>query len=810
MLSMAFSQLRRHPGRLIAVLLAVMISVGYLTATLTFVATETGSISSQVTARTAGADVIVESDEVDAEKLAAMLPEVRQASGVETAEVSYQSYLMVDDRTPVELQSLPDHDRLRWAELVDGAWPSNDQQIVLGRSTAEQLNVGLGDQVAITVREEPETFTISGLTDEQKSLFSGMSLTGFVRSTALDPQLAEASLLVIGDGSVSPEQLADRIDTAIGAEATALTARAYADEQLQNLANGADVTQSLLLVFGAVAVLVGAILIVNTFLILLAQRRRQIGLQRAVGVSGSQVRRSILIEALLTGVFGSVLGLGLGIGVAAVAAAVSGSLGSGLVAPPTTLLAGLLGVVVTLLAAVMPARRATRISPLEALRPVDDAATVRRGSVAGGLISAVLAVAGAGLIVLGLRGGSQPLLFSIVGSGLVAVAVLTAARLYVPLLLRAIGLLAQPLGPIGRLATANSARNPGRAAATGAALMLATGLIVTLQVGSSSIKTSVNASLDEQYPVDMIASTSDQLPDTVADRVAAIDGVRQTAVLDAATVKIKPADQPKLEMTVYAGADAPAVINSGSIPDDRLLINPFLAEQIGLRSGDEVRIGTGTEAMPMIIEVSRIADGSDGVMSPSTLASITSKTEPRAVWAKADPGADITEINSSLNQLVDDHPEIWLSGSLTMKATYQTLLDTLLIISTVLLGVAVLIALIGVGNTLGLSVIERSRESALLRALGLQRRQLRLMLATEAVLLAVAGAAVGIAAGALFGWIGSAAMAAELKLGVAHFSMSAGQTAAVAGVAVVAGVLASVLPGRRAARATPVEALAET
>ncbi|QDP94780.1 FtsX-like permease family protein [Microlunatus elymi] len=813
MINIAFSQLRRHPGRIVAVLLAVMISVGYLTATLSFLATETAAIGRQLAARTAGADVVVSSDELSARQLGHRVQTVRRTPGVADAELSYQLYGNIDQRSTIELQSLPRLDQLRWAKLTTGSWPTRRNQIAIGKTAAEQQNLGVGGTIRVDLGNGPQTFTVSGITDEQKSLFSGKLQTGFLLPAAIDPQQAQADLLVIGDGSTSANGLAEALDQRLGSKITVQTSAAYGQQQVKDMAQGADVLRNLLLIFGCIALLVGTILIVNTFLILLAQRRRQIGLLRAVGATGRQVRRSVLIEALITGLIGSALGIGLGVGVSAVAAGISGSLAGGLVIPPTVLAAGLIGVLVTVLAAIGPARRATRVSPLEALRPVGDAADTRRGSVISGVVATLLAVVGGGLIVLGLRGEVQTLLVCIAGSALLAVAILVGVKLYFPALLRVIGKITAPLGPVGRLATANTARNPGRAAATGAALMLATGLIVTLQVGSASVKASTSATLDQHYPVDVTVSASTKpLPAGLDQKITKIVGIQSAVVLNKTMITVKPAGQPSRKIPILAGDHAASVINpgAGQVPADRLLLDPVLAQSMGIRSGDRVQVRHGAVRQTMIAEPNRIAADYIGVVSPAVMHRLAPNPTPGAVWAKAAPSADITKITSALNRLLQDQPDLQLSGSLTQKAAYETLLDTLLTIATVLLGVAVVIALIGVGNTLGLSVLERSRESALLRALGLQRRQLRLMLAIEAVLLAFAGAAVGIVAGAFFGWVGSAALGSELDYTTTYFSMSLGQTLAVAGVAIVAGVLASVLPARRAARSAPVDALAET
>ncbi|GAB3918959.1 membrane protein [Microlunatus endophyticus] len=811
MTDLAVSQVRRHPGRIVAVLLAVMISVGYLTATLGFMATERQAVAASVTARTAVADVVVSSEDGLAAPLAKQLAAVRTAPGVKDVELGYQAGGNIN-QTPLTLTSMPQSPSLMWATLASGRWPTDDHQIAIGRTTAAAQNLSVGDTVAIDAGHGDKQLTVTGITDETRSLFSGQAQNGFVVpgffTSVTDPG---GNLLVVGDGSISPDQLAASLQHRLGTKLTAVTSADYGQQQLTGLADGADVLQNLLLIFGAIALLVGMILIVNTFLILLAQRRRQIGLLRAVGATGDQVRRSLLVEALITGVIGSILGVGLGIGVSAVAAGISGSLRAGLVIPPTVALAGGVGVIITLLAALGPSGRATRVSPLEALRPVPDTATDRRISFLTAIPSLLVASAGVALIAYGLHSRAQALLLCVAGSLLLALGVLIGVKLYFPALIRLLGLATRPLGPIGRLATNNTARNPGRAAATGAALMLATGLIVTLQVGAASVKQSTSLMFDQHYPVDVTVSSDTRLPAGVVDQVAAIDGITGVAPVRGVTAKVTTGDHQSAELRMISGNKINSVINpgAGSLPTDAILIDPLIAQSLGLSAGDTVTVGYRSWQRQLRIEPSRIAADDALVVSTGLMAQAAPQAPVTGVWAKAGPAADVVKINSALTKITKDHPDLILSGSLTSKATYGTLLDTLLTIATVLLGVAVLIALIGVGNTLGLSVIERGRESALLRALGLQRRQLRLMLGIEAVLLAVGGAIVGVAAGALFGWIGTEAVGTELDYPTVVFAMSAPQTILVGIVAVIAGVLASILPGRRAARSAPIEALAD-
>lgn len=815
MINIAVSQLRRHPGRIVAVLLAVMISVGYLTATLSFVATETAGIAAGVTARTADADAVISSPGEESASLTAVdqiAERVGGAAGVDTAEVSRLVSTTVGEQTPMQLQSLPADQRLRWAELDQGSWPSSKQQIAIGRSTAEQAGISVGDELAVRLGSE-RTMTVSGITDETKSLFSGQIQSGFVAPSVLtDRNASQSEVLVLGDGSIGSEELAQQLGAEIGSGAQVQTSQAYSQEQVRGLTQGADIFGLLLLIFGAIALLVGAILIVNTFLILLAQRRQQVGLLRAVGATGSQVRRSMLVEAALTGVIGSVLGVGLGIGGSAIGAGISGSLQYGLVVPPTVLIAAAVGVVVTVLAALAPSARATRISPLEALRPVADAQHARRASILVGLLAAGLIILGGSAALYGVQTDTQALLLSIAGSMLIATGVLAGAKLYVPALLRLLGLVVRPFGTIPRLAVDNAGRNPGRAAATAAALMLAVGLIVTLQVGAASVRQSTSVALDAHYPVDVQVSAFDgPLPASLPDQVRNVDGVAETAEMQRTEARIEVGGKTMVT-PVLSGADAGSAVNEGAaaLEQGQLLMDPYLAESYGLQAGESVTVRNGSNQLQVTVQPHRIASGGIALLGPDQFDQLAPQASIGALWAKADPAADVTAVNAALTSLVENQP-VQLAGTLTMKAMYTTLLDALLMIATALLGVAAVIALIGIGNTLGLSVIERSRESALLRALGLTRGQLRQMIMIEAVLLSVAGAAVGIAAGAFFGWLGTHALGLSTALEFPRvvFAMSVPQTAAVVAVAILAGVLASVLPGRRAARAAPVAALAD-
>ena len=325
---------------------------------------------------------------------------------------------------------------------------------------------------------------------------------------------------------MSPEQLRDAIRSAVPKDASVRTSDQVATETMNQLSGGVQAGYLLLLVFGPIALLVGGMIITNTQLLVLTQRRRQLALLRVVGAGRGQLRGSLLAETLLVGLLGSVVGVGLGLGLAAGLSAASDSLAGGLVIPVgRVLLAVAVGLVVGLGASLVPTWRATRVSPVEALRPVADAAQERRiGRVRLTIGGALLLTGGAAVALVAWYGRGFPL--TVAGSALLAVGIIVLAPTYVPPLLRLLGRLVGGAGPTARLAAANLSHHPRRTAATATALMLAVGLIVALQVGAASVKASVEAEVARQFPVDVtVESTDVAVRSTVRSAVAAVPGV---------------------------------------------------------------------------------------------------------------------------------------------------------------------------------------------------------------------------------------------------------------------------------------------
>jgi len=809
----ALAELRHHPRRVVAVVVAIMLGVGYLTASVTVLAGATTAIERGVIERTAGTDVVVTVRTTDPRAQAALRERVAALPGVASADLSYLSRGSVTGSSEwVQQQSVPANAKLRWTSLAGGRWPAGPGEIVLGATTARQLNLGIGERITLHDTTSSATLVITGLVHESGSLLSGLAQRSFVAPsyyTAADSirTSQQTEILVIGDGAAGPDRLAARISAATGGDRVE-TSAAFARRKLSEATGGVFILQLLLLIFGAIALLVGGIMIVNTFLVLVAQRRRQIGLLRALGAGRGQIRRALLAEAAVIGVAGAALGAAAGVGLAAVVAA---ALDGPLTVPAGQVAAvAAAGVAVTVAAVLVPARRATRISPLDALRPVADRPAEHRFARLRAAISLALGAAGLTGIALGSAGGTYALLFSVGGSFLTAVALLSASGIVVPALLRGFGVALRRGRPTVRLAHANVVRNPGRAAATAAALMLAVGLVVTLQVGAASMTATAERNLSEHFPIDVTVSMFDgPLPERTVRDVAGVAGVTGVAVLPSTRAHADLRGRRTAVRVLSPGPDALALTPASRQPlDTMVLADPYLLDDAGIRDGSRVTITGPSGSVTVPVKADDLAPADAMVVGPRVLRALDADAPAGTLWARTRPDADITELRSQLRAVVAPVEGAEVGGGLSAKASYREFLDQLLAVTTMLLGVAVLIALIGVGNTLSLSVLERTRESALLRALGLQRRQLRWMLAGEAVLLSLAGTVVGTAAGAFFGWVGTRAVSGEVNFRTVVFSVSVPQTLAVAAVAVIAGVLASVLPGRRAARAAPVEALA--
>ena len=723
--------------------------------------------------------------------------------------------------------------------LLEGRMPAATGEVLLNPLLAEVVKVG--EELTITALDlsgepgEPVRLEAVGVADPGSASPVLAYAPAFFADDAtlreVDPDLTYMSVLVDLAPGVDEETARDAL-LATWDQAVVQTGPEAAAARVAALTDDTDVLTGILLGFGSVALVTAAIVIANTFTITLAQRTGELALLRAVGATRDQVRRQVVLEAVLLGLLASAVGVGVGLLAAqgllllAERLALDLPLGSGVAVTWVGVLAPLLvGVVVTVLASLWPALRATRVSPLAALRPAGDPAD---GSRRVGWVRLALA---AGLIGIGLAAmvyaaASRQVLSGIAGGLVSFVGVLVAAAVVVPATVRLLGLGARAAGVPGRLAVDNAVRNPGRAAATSAALLVGVTLITMTSVGAASAERTALGEIDSAYSVDLLVEAGGLSGETgVADgddpvggtvplpvapevvaALAAVDGVAAARAVDTAYLQLGESwtTTPALGLDPARDGD---LVRSPALPD---LVpgtvgmgNSLLAIE-GLESGDTIRVtGPGGSMEARVVEIglgyslavnhedlSRL--GGDDVAPGSVLARLTDDSDVAAAVSDVD---DITR-----------QEQLTMSGSVTDRAVITGVLRVLVLVTTSLLGVAVVIAVVGIANTLSLSVLERHREHALLRGLGLTRGQMRLMLVLEGLLLALVSTLIGLTLG-----VGYAALGVQTVLPSGsglQLAVPWGQVALIIGVALLAGLLASVLPARRAAQVTPTQGLA--
>ena len=809
MLRQAWSEVRHHPGRFVSTILAIAISVAFLAGSAVLVATEGQAQGKAMNVSLAKADVVVTIGE-DAE--ANVRAAITSTPGVEAiAPVFTESDVVTAGPVSqvIQLVNLPP-ESLRWAALTAGRWPAAADEIALSGGAASALGLGVDGELVLSGRDEK--VRVVGVTNEPSGLFVKTGYAADARFSAAGYTDASTRTWAIkATPGTPPATLAAGLDAAVkrvSPVVRAEPAERVRAEAVAHLAKDFDVFANVLWAFAVVSLVVGMITISNTFSITLAQRRRQIGLLRAVGATGGQVRRRFLLEAALLGVAGSLLGLSVGIGIAAVETAWSTALFWGLSLPLDQLGIALgLGVLATAVAAFVPILRGTKVAPLEALQPVLSGDERRRGSVVRAVLCGLLLAAGLAVAAVAVAANNPNALLIAIGAGaLISVAVLFGGPLFVPALLKASGRLFRWTGTVPRLAAGNAERNPRRATATATALMLAVGLMVTLQVATASVRLTVLDQIAAHYPVDLqvvwpsAGGEVGSIPTSVAAQLSRVPGVEGSALLAGGTATV--GEQQVTLLGYAAGVPAATGITTG-VADGQVLVSPFVAESL-----PKTVLVKGTAGKrELTVVASQLVTSDQAMVSSATLAVITTPVPAAVQWLSVPDRNSAVAVMVAVNGIVESADRV--SGSVVEAAFYEQMMDILLAITTGLLAVAVLIALIGVSNTLGLSVVERTRESALLRALGLQARSLRVMLLIEAVQVAVVGIVVGVVAGAGFGWLAVTALGRSGGFDSVRFAVDVPTTTAMVGVAVLAAALASVLPGRRAAKAVPTEALAD-
>ncbi len=709
-------------------------------------------------------------------------------------------------------------EQLNPREVRRGRAPSGPGEVMLDAVTAREHGFSLGQRLRVLTRSGAEEFTLVGTAGfGSADNLAGATLTIFDTPTAqrlFGKEDAFDSVEVVAAPGVGVAQLRQRVAAALSPDVEVLTGSQVAEESADAVKSGLGFLSTALLAFAGISLFVGAFIIFNTFSILVAQRSRELALLRALGASRRQVLASVLAEAAIVGATASAAGLGLGV---LVAVGLQGLLGAfGLDLPSTdtqfrgrTVVASLVvGLGVTRVAAVAPARRAARLPPMAALRdPGQDQepGSLRRRFLAGGVVAGV----GAATLLAGLFGGMDNGLPAVgLGAGLTFLGVAVLSPLVARPLAATIGApLRRLAGTAGQLGRQNAMRNPRRTAATAAALMVGLGLVGCVSVLASSIKASATEIFDRSLAADFTLSTDQfmpTIPPEVAARLsrqpelAAVSGLKNGPFkLGASTHYLTAADPATvadvLNVDVRAGGLDP-------LARGQLLVSEDEAEDRGWAVGENVRLTfarTGERELPIGGIFARNELLGSYLVSTAVFEANYTEALDFVVLAKVAPGVSARAARAAVERVAADFPNVTVRDQAETKERQREQVNQLLGLVSALLGLAIVIAFFGIVNTLALSVFERTRELGLLRAVGMSRRQVRTMVRSESVITAVMGAVLGLGVGVLFGWAIVTALADE---GIGDLVVPGGQLALYVGVAAVAGVVAAVGPARRAAR----------
>ncbi|MCW3816076.1 ABC transporter permease [Micromonospora sp. DR5-3] len=714
-------------------------------------------------------------------------------------------------------------------QLREGHEPRADDEIVINQGLATAGKVKLGDRVGVLTPLEPkQDFTIVGIFGYSggRDSIGGSNEIMFTTPTAQRLMLGEPntfnSVTVKAASGVTDESLRDAVATAVGDGYVVKTGEQLSTEAAQGFKTALSFFNRILLGFAAVALLVGTFLILNTFSIIVAQRTRELALMRAVGASRRQIIGSVVLEAIAVGLIASVFGLAAGIGIGALLAWAFGNLAGGLtlagIGIPAAAVIGAfaVGLVITVVAALLPALRASRIPPIAAMQ---DVATpdrpLTRITVAGALVTAV----GAALLFLGLSGNAgDNTLATILGGVLFA---FIGVALLTPLISRPVVSL---LGAIfawsvpGKLGRLNSGRNPRRTAITAAALMVGIALVTGVTVILDSAKGSISALAKDTIKAELVIAGAQSGPrppsfdPAVLDKAAALPGVQlvdgeygDMAVVNGQRTWVAASSNvAALERVFGAKATAGDISRLGP---DQMLFSSDTAKSRGVSVGSTVTVQLSrgearTYTVSGIYESSQLTNP---VMLPPQAARDFAIPQPIQGFVQLAPGARVADVQPQVERLLADSPEVSVADRDAFIKQQTGSLDGLLQMIQILLALAIVIAVLGIVNTLALSVLERTRELGLLRAIGLRRAQTMRMITVEAVVISVFGALLGVVVGS---GLGAAVVRALKDEGINDLILPWGQMGVMLGLAAIVGVVAAVLPAVRAARINVLGAIA--
>jgi putative ABC transport system permease protein len=842
MLHLAWRGLIAHKLRFLTTALAIALGVAFMGGTLVLTDTVTRTFDNLFANVYKGTDAVVRAEasfkgpaDVDTTDQrgridASLLTTVRGTPGVLAAVGDVMGYARLVGKdgnalgnpqsgAPVLGGSYGTVKQLNPWTLVAGRAPRADNEMVIDRKSSKDGDLNIGDTATVLVQKGVEHMRITGILKLGSADSPGGASVALFTLPVAQKLIAEPgkfdSIDLAATKGVSQAQLVRNLQAVLPAQVEAVTGATMTKESQSAMRKAMSFFNTFMLVFALVALLVGGFIIFNTFSITIAQRTRENGLLRALGATRSQVLRSVLFEAVTVGLLASIVGLAAGVGVAVGLKALLGAVGldiptSGVVFTATTAIVCLTaGTTVTLVSALSPARRAGKVSPIAAMQQgmVESAGYGSKKRIFVGL-----GVLGAGVTALMVG------LFSTVSHRVQIVGLGVAFVFFgVSILGRTISLplsrvIGWPLprlrGLTGELARENAMRNPKRTAASASALMIGVGLVGFITIFVASSKASINAAVDRAFTGDVIVQSgggvSGGVDPTMGQRIAKLPEVGvSTAVriglaqVDGKSVVLMGAD-PK---TAFAIMDVkPMQGSTQTLGVNAIAVYKDVAKDKHLRLGDQIPVvfkDTGRRVMQVALIYGEHQPAGDYFLGISAYNANFANRLDYGVYVKNASGSTTAQTMAAVRAVARDYPGTKVQDQSQFKADVAKPLNQMLTLVYALLALAILIALLGIANTLALSVFERTRELGLLRAVGMTRSQLRSTIRWESVIIALQGTVLGLVIGVFFGW----ALVRALKdQGIDVFRIPVTSLVAVVLLAAVAGVVAAVLPGRRAAK----------
>jgi putative ABC transport system permease protein len=834
-----------HKLRLVLTALAIFLGTSFVAGSYVFTDTLGGLFDNLFSEAFAGTDVLVQgsvNDDlsfVQAQRFdPAVLDDVRAVDGVAAAEATVGGFAnlatldgeILGGQGPPTLGSA-------WIEvgnpfqLRDGRAPEAPDELVLDKASADRFRLTVGDRVQVIALGRAETFEIVGLIGLGTSDgFGGATAIGVEFDTADRIFGAEGqidAINVVGQEGIDPSVLAERIQPVLPDGVEALDARLAAEEQLEGFKDALGFINTFLLVFGLVALFAGTFLIQNTFQIIVAQRTRELAMLRAIGATRSQILAMVMGEASIVATVASAAGVAGGVGLAVAIRMAFQRFGgavpdSDLVLRPRTVVIALItGFVVTLISALVPALTASRIPPVAAMR--EAAAPPRRKTLrVRAVIGTILSAAGLGLLLVGLRSlgprGISPVAIVGAGAGSLFVGVSVLTPLFVRPVGRTLGAPVSATGTVGVLARENAVRSPRRTAATSSSIMIGTALASLALILGASLDATTEALIADRFRSDLIvqptgfgggAQLSPELAIEIADlpEVAASTGVRRnTGLVEGDLEFIGGTDMAVLAQLVRFEVVEGDLM---SITDGQVALSSDLADASGLSAGDDVTLTFGATG-DQVYEIAAIFEadgpGAEAYLTTATWDANFTERFDSVIYVDLTEDTPLSEGRRALLDVTANYPGSDVLDQNQFADEAKTQIRRFIGLVFALLALTLLIGFVGILNTLLLSIIERTREIGLLRAVGTTRRQLSAMISWEAVIVSVFGAVLGVALGIFFGWAVIASLQAddvEIILAVPGRWLGTALAAAA-----IAGVVASVYPAWRASRLNVLDAIA--